>query len=77
MSVENAKQDYSPGDLVVLKRTLIEGPVELLTILFEITPEEDEPENLKKYLARTANHSKKVVFGVEVVASDLPKLAAA
>jgi len=59
---------YEPGTVVYLNRSKIEGPLELLTILWDIDPDEDEPEtkHMPKYLVRTATHSKKTVFHCEV-----------
>ena len=62
-----APKKYANGTLVYLTRSKLEGPQELLTILWDIEPDEDEPENMPKYLTRTATHSKKVVFHCEVM----------
>ena len=56
---------YKPGDLVWLKRSLAEGTPELLTILWELEPDDDECD--KKYLTRTGTHAKKIVFHCEIV----------
>ena len=56
---------FREGELVWLKRSLIEGPRELLTILWDIEPEEDEEG--PKYLTRTGAHGKKVVFHCEII----------
>jgi len=61
--MEEAK--HKPGTLVYLKRSLIDGPEELLTILWDIEPDQDE-EGIK-YLTRTATHAKKTVFHCEIV----------
>ena len=68
MESEHAQpiKEYKPGDLVYLARSLVHGPEELLTILWTIDPEEDEPPTMPKYLTRTSNHAKKVVFHCEV-----------
>ena len=60
-------EKYKPGDLVYLSRSLVHGPEELLTILWSINPEEDEPDTIPKYLTRTSTHAKKVVFHCEVI----------
>ena len=64
---------YRPGDLVWLKRSLIEGPQELLTILWELPIDDDERD--RKYLARTVTHAKKTVFHCEVVPAEENKEA--
>ena len=56
--------EYQPGDLVYLKRSLVEGPPELLTILWKVPPDDDEADT--KYLVRTASHAKKTVFHCEI-----------
>jgi hypothetical protein len=50
------------------RRSLIEGPKELLTILWSIDPDDDEAD--LKYLTRTAAHSKKTVFHCEIIPVD-------
>lgn len=68
--VNATKEKYKPGDLVYLSRTVLEEPKELLTVLWEIPPEDDEPQDMPKYLTRMANHAKKVVFHCELVLAD-------
>lgn len=60
-------KEFRSGDLVYLARSLVDGPEELLTILWTLDPEEDEPNHIPKYLTRTATHGKKVVFHCEVL----------
>ena len=59
-------KEYESGDLVYLKRSLVEGPAELLVILWTLPTEQDEIEEIPKYLCRTPTHGKKVVFHCEV-----------
>jgi len=58
-------ETFKPGTPVYLKRSLIDGPEELLVILWEIDPDDDEQG--VKYLTRTATHAKKTVFHCELV----------
>jgi hypothetical protein len=68
-NLRNSKMEkYKPGDLVYLKRSIIEGPKQLLTVLWEIDPDEDEADD--KYLVRTSTHSKMTVFHCEIIPAE-------